>query len=119
MKLRILHLDDNPDDQELVRLALARAGLHCDIEAVDDREGYLTALEREPFDAIISDSGIPGYDGRDAMSAARDARPTTPFIVVSGGVDKNAPLEANDHAYARLPKSELSRLASIIETLGT
>ncbi|HEX3846842.1 MAG TPA: ATP-binding protein [Steroidobacteraceae bacterium] len=117
MKLRILHLDDNPDDHELVRLALARAGLHCDIEAVSNRDGYVSALEREPFDVIISDSGIPGYDGNAAMSAARDSRPATPFIVVSGGVDPRIAPEPEDHACARLPKTELSRLASVIDTV--
>jgi hypothetical protein len=52
MKVRLLHLEDNGDDVELVRAALAREGLDCDILAVDSGAAFLgeaLSAAREPF----------------------------------------------------------------------
>jgi signal transduction histidine kinase len=114
MTLQILHLEDNRDDAELARLALARGGLDCRIEAVKDREEYLSALATRKFDVILSDSGVPGYDGVAAMSAARERCPEVPFIVVSGHIDKRA-LPHPDYAAARIEKHDLARLAAAID----
>ena len=84
MKLRILHLEDNATDAELVRLSLARGGLNCDVLPVNSGDAFLAALQRPEFDVILSDSGVPGYDGRAALAAAHDHCPGVPFIVVSG-----------------------------------
>jgi signal transduction histidine kinase len=116
MTLRILHLDDNRDDTELVRLALVRSGLDCRIQPVADRQAYLAALTTGKFDLVLSDSGIPGYDGTAAMSAARDTCPEVPFIVVSGHIDKRSAPHP-DHAAARVSKTELARLAATIERI--
>jgi signal transduction histidine kinase len=116
MTLQILHLDDNKDDTELVRLALARSGLDCRIEPVADRQTYLAALAAGKFDLVLSDSGIPGYDGTAAMSAARETCPDVPFIVVSGHIDKRS-VPHPDHAAARISKNDLARLAPTIDRI--
>ena len=46
-------------------------------------EDYLSALEQQRFDVILSDSGLPGYDSRAALVAAQARSPNTPFVVVS------------------------------------
>jgi signal transduction histidine kinase/CheY-like chemotaxis protein len=116
MKLRLLHLEDNGDDVELVRATLARDGIDCDILAVSTGSAYLAALQQSHFDAVLSDSGIPGYDGDAALSAARDRFPGIPFIVVSAAVDMTDPLlaDATDAATLRVAKSELQQLGPAI-----
>ena len=114
MTLQILHLEDNPDDMDLVRIALTRGGVDCKIDSVSDRDTYLSALNRQAYDVILSDSGVPGYDGASAMIAAHETCPRVPFIVVSGSVDPNAPRQA-DLASARISKTELGRLAPVID----
>jgi len=114
MKLRILHLEDSPDDAELVRLALARSGLNCDIEVVATGEAYLGALRRPEYDVILSDSGVPGYDGRAAVTAAHDRCPGVPFIMVSGHSPDEPPVLPADQSAAFIAKSELERLAPAI-----
>ena len=84
VKLRVLHLEDNRDDVELVRRSLTRDGIGCDVHAVSTGPEYLAALQRSEFDLILSDSGVPGFDGQSAMAAAYDRFPGVPFIVVSG-----------------------------------
>jgi signal transduction histidine kinase/FixJ family two-component response regulator len=111
MKLRLLHLEDNGDDVELVRTALVRQGLDCEILAVDSGPAYLDALQQSHFDAVLSDSSVPGYDGSEALLAARERFPDIPFIVVSAGAgvgmtDKRTAQAAT----ARLTKAELHRL---------
>jgi signal transduction histidine kinase len=118
MKLRLLHLEDNGDDAELVRATLARDGVDCDIFVVDSGPSYLAALQHSHFDAVLSDSRVPGYDGSEALSAARARIPGIPFIVVSAGAGAAVePVDALpcESASARLPKDELHRLAPTIK----
>jgi light-regulated signal transduction histidine kinase (bacteriophytochrome) len=112
MKLRLLHLEDNGDDVELVRMTLARDGVDCDILAVSSGAAYLAALQQPHFDAVLSDSAIPGYDGREALLAARNRFPAIPFIVVSGNPGLTDPHVATGEnaPTARVAKSELHRL---------
>jgi signal transduction histidine kinase/CheY-like chemotaxis protein len=111
MKLRILHLEDNSIDADLVRLSLTRAGLACDIVSVTGGEAYLEALERPEFDVILSDSGVPGYDGQAALAAAHERCPGVPFIVVSGHpVSGTQSLQAASY----VAKSELNLLPAAI-----
>jgi signal transduction histidine kinase/CheY-like chemotaxis protein len=116
MKLRLLHLEDNGDDVELVRTALVREGLDCDILAVDTGSSYLEALQQSHFDAVLSDSSVPGYDGSEALVAARERFPGIPFIVVSAGAG-NAPAEKQPAGppTARLAKTELHRLGQTLK----
>ena len=113
MKLRILHLEDNAMDADLVRASLARGGLNCDILPVNSGDAYRAALQRPEFDVILSDSGVPGYDGRDALAAAHDQCPGVPFIVVSGSPRRSNPADAIQPA-AAVAKSELDRLAPVV-----
>jgi signal transduction histidine kinase len=113
MKLRILHLEDNATDADLVRASLARGGLNCDIQPVNTGDAFLEALQRPEYDVILSDSGVPGYDGRAALADAHDRCPGVPFIIVSG-----SPRRANEpgavQPTAAVAKSELEQLVPII-----
>src|SRR5262245_33259107 len=113
MKLRVLHLEGDTGDAELVRLSLARGGLNCDIEPVNSGDAFLAALQRPEFDVILSDSGVPGYEGRAALAAAHDRCPGVPFIVVSGYPAPQDPQAAVRPAGA-VAKAELERLAPTI-----
>ena len=117
MKLRLLHLEDNGDDVELVRAALARDGVDCDILAVDSGAAYLAALQQSHFDAVLSDSSVPGYDGSEALSAARTLIPGIPFIVVSASAGSAEPVDSlpGASASAHVAKTELHRLAPTLK----
>ena len=116
MTLKILHLEDNPADAELVKRVLMRSSLPCEVLNVDSADAYQSALQHQAYDVILSDSGIPGYDGRAALLHAHGSRPGVPFIVVSGRVDENRrPLPNEPQPAAQLSKSRLDRLPEIIE----
>jgi signal transduction histidine kinase len=117
-KLKILHLEDNADDVELVRRSLLRQGLECDVHAVSTGPEYVSALDAKQFDVILSDSGLPGYDGRDALAAAHERCPGVPFIVVSGAARPPTPAEKASSppgATAHVAKADMRQLGAVIQ----
>jgi signal transduction histidine kinase len=117
MTLKILHLEDNAADAELIKRVLQRSPVICEVKNVDSADAYERELSQECYDVILSDSGIPGYHGRAALRCAQESRPGTPFIVVSGNVD-DAPagLPQDPQPTARVSKARLDILPQIISS---
>jgi PAS domain S-box-containing protein len=84
--LRLLCLEDNPNDFELMMHVLAADGLQCEMINVKGAEDFLAALEKGRFDLIISDFSMPAYDGLSALKSAQILHPHTPFLFVSGSI---------------------------------
>jgi PAS domain S-box-containing protein len=82
--LRILHLEDEPHDSELMAATLRAEGLDCEIVRVDTREAFIQNLRDEPVDVIVSDVSVPGFDGITAQRVWQQERPNVPFIFLSG-----------------------------------
>ncbi len=88
--LRILHLEDDLRDGELVRTLLEGGGISAELLRVDSRDAFQSALTRDRFDLIISDFTLPAFDGKSALAMARELAPDTPFIFVSGTMGEDA-----------------------------
>jgi PAS domain S-box-containing protein len=84
--IRLLHLEDNPFDAELVAASLKAENGTYQIVVVPGRECFESAVARESFDLILSDYRVPGYDGMAAIRYVRAVRPNTPLIILSGFV---------------------------------
>ncbi len=93
-RVRIIHLEDNPFDQELVAAMLARSDIACEFVYAEDREAFQSALEHERADLIISDFSLPGYDGAKALEVAQHIRHDVPFIFFSGTLGEEAAVES-------------------------
>jgi signal transduction histidine kinase len=117
MALKILHLEDNAADAELIRRVLMRSQGNCEIKNVGSADAYERELNSQAYDLILSDSGIPGYDGREALKRAHESRPGVPFIVVSGSIDDTpaAPATYEPQPTARVSKTRLETLPQIIK----
>jgi two-component system cell cycle sensor histidine kinase/response regulator CckA len=110
--LRVLLLEDNPTDAELSLLRLAAEKIICDPLRVETRTDFITALEQHPFDLILSDHGLPSFDGVSALAIAREKCPNTPFIFVSGTIGEELAIETlKSGATDYVLKQRLSRLA--------
>jgi PAS domain S-box-containing protein len=92
--LRILHLEDDPKDAELVRSLLESDGVAVDVLRVDSAVDFARALERSPFDLIISDFTLPAFDGHTALKLALEKAPDVPFIFVSGTIGEESAIES-------------------------
>lgn len=84
--LRVLHLEDNPRDAEIVRHRLEADGLSCTILVVQAKDTFEAALRDDDYDLVISDYNLPGYDGEAALKHAQATRPDLPVILISGTV---------------------------------
>jgi PAS domain S-box-containing protein len=114
-ELRILHLEDNPDDAELIEMLLTDKGIACEINRVETREDFLAALDRGQFDLIISDFSLPSFDGLSALELAREKRPKIPFLFVSGTLGEEVAVNAlKSGATDYILKQRLPRLAAAV-----
>ena len=82
--LRILHLEDDPADTDLMVGILRGDGIECDVTRVDTRDEFLQHLRARHFDVVISDVSVPGFDGIAAQQVWRQELPHIPFIFLSG-----------------------------------
>jgi two-component system cell cycle sensor histidine kinase/response regulator CckA len=114
-KLRILHLEDNPTDVELIGAALKEAGMEVNLVAAGDRQEFLSAIQSGDFDLVISDFSFPSFSGDEALTIVREKMPDTPFIFVSGKMGEEAAIKSLlDGATDYVLKSNLARLVPAV-----
>ena len=112
--LRILHLEDDPADAELVAATLAYAGVQSVIVRVKTRAEFLEALNQD-FDLVLSDHSLPGFDGVAAQVLAGERRPDLPFVFVSGTMGEEVAIERlNAGATDYVLKQRLERLPAAV-----
>src|SRR5512144_2114246 len=115
-KLRILNLEDNRDDCELIRSCLIREGVECDLVRVETGGDFEAAVRHGDFDLILADYSLPSFDGLSALKMAKETRPEMPFIFVSGAIGEEVAIEAlKQGATDYVLKDRLSRLAAAIK----
>jgi PAS domain S-box-containing protein/putative nucleotidyltransferase with HDIG domain len=113
--LRILHLEDDLDDAELVRRMLAADSLDCEITRVDTRADFQAAIERGGFDLILADYSLRSFDGLSALAQARRVLPSVPFILVSGSLGEERAVESlRDGATDYVLKERLARMPEAV-----
>src|ERR1700693_761823 len=113
--LSILHLEDDPNDAELVQSALEIEGIACAIHCVQTRDDFVSALELGGIDLIFSDFALPAFDGLCAAEIARTRWSMIPFILVSGALGEELTLDSlTCGATDCIPKRDLSRLAPAV-----
>ncbi|MBI5191463.1 MAG: PAS domain S-box protein [Nitrospirae bacterium] len=113
--LRILHLEDDPLDAALVSTRIEAEGLAFEVVHVDDRDGFVGAVEGGRFDLILADYSLPAFDGVSALAIAQEKCPGTPYIFVSGNIGEEYAVEClRKGATDYVLKDRLSRLAPSI-----
>jgi len=92
-EIRILYVEDVPADVVMVNHELRRGGLAFRTKRVDTKEDFLHELEHAVPDVILSDHGLPSFDGFTALAIARDKCPTVPFIFVTNSLGEEMTIE--------------------------
>ena len=109
--LRVLHLEDDARDTELVQAALEGEGIQSELTRVEREEDFLAALKRESLDLILADYTLPSFDGLSALRIAQQHLPDVPFIFVSGTLGEDVAIEAlKTGATDYVLKTRLARL---------
>jgi signal transduction histidine kinase len=114
--LRVLIIEDREDDAELVFAELRRGGYAPEPTRVATLDELAGALDRGPWDIVLSDYALPSFSGAAALDALKQRRLDVPFIIVSGTVTEDLAvqaLKAGAHDYVL--KDRLGRLNSVVE----
>lgn len=113
--LRVLLVEDEPLDAELILDELRNDGLVVESLRVDDEAGFRDALARFGADVVIADLSMPGFSGYRALEILRESDALLPFIFVSGTIGEDAAIKAlKSGATDYLLKERLARLASAV-----
>lgn len=91
--LRILILEDNQNDADLLNRELNKNGLSFTSETVQTREKFEYALEHFIPDLILSDYSLPSFDVVTAFDIKQNKYPHIPFIIVSGIIGEENAVE--------------------------
>ena len=115
-RVRILHLEDDDLDAQLVAHQLRGVPGGVEIVRAHDEADFVAGLERRDLDIILSDKDLPDYDGLAAATFARAHRPDLPFVFVSGTLGEERVVEmmragATDYVF----KDKLGKLPLAVE----
>jgi len=113
--LRVLHLEDDARDTELVQATLEGEGIQSELTRVERQQDFLAALKRENLDLILADYTLPSFDGLSALRIAQQRSPDVPFIFVSGTLGEDVAIEAlKTGATDYVLKTRLARLGPAV-----
>jgi signal transduction histidine kinase len=119
--VRLLCVEDNPDDVELMGIALERADptRRYELHRVDDAAAFTESLQKN-FDAILCDFNLPRFSPYAALQIMVARRCGTPLVVVTRAIGEEAAVHvlrcgAKDY----LTKDKLGTLPHIIERVIT
>ncbi|WP_313347658.1 ATP-binding protein [Stenotrophomonas sp.] len=113
--LRILLVEDSPEDAELMCEQMLEAGLDASFERVETSAELREALLRFAPDIVLSDLSMPGFSGNLALEIVRGWHPDVPFIFVSGTIgEENAVAALHQGANDYIIKHQPARLPSAV-----
>jgi signal transduction histidine kinase/FixJ family two-component response regulator len=113
--IRLLVVDDSPDDAELVAVELRSAGLTVEYHRVETAQAMSEALLSGRWDAIIADYKMPGFGCLEALQLIQQRDVDLPFIVVSGAIGEETAVEAmRAGAHDYVLKQNLIRLPAAV-----
>jgi signal transduction histidine kinase len=114
--LRIVYLEDDPRDAELVQEILAAGGIECAMTRVETETDFTSTLEKGGVDLVLADYTLPSFDGLSALEIVQKNWSSVPLIFVSGTLGEEVAIEAlkkgaTDYVF----KTRLSRLAPSVQ----
>lgn len=113
--LKLLLLEDDPADAELIQFFLRRSGIRFSADIASDEKEFLKALNRNGFDAVLADNALPQYSSIEALRIIKQKNPFVAFILVTGTVSEEFAVNiiqqgADDY----ILKNSLTRLPSAL-----
>ena len=113
-QLRVLHVEDNELDAELVSEALRKGGFSASVAVVQEEAEFVAQLLSHHPEVVIADYNLPQWTGMEALDVLRSKGLDIPLILVSGALGDVTAVEcikrgATDYVLkdglARLPEA--------------
>lgn len=116
--IRILHLEDDPNDSELLSMILSDENIPSQIHRVGTQKDFEKALGKERWNLVISDYSLPSFDGLKALSITRERLGDMPFILFSGTIGEETAIEclkrgATDYVLKQRPARLVAAVRSV------
>lgn len=117
-KLKILILEDNDADKELIIRELQKAKFDFDHIITETEQEFLDALSTFKPHVILSDYALPQYDGMQALEEVKKHAPNTPFIIVTGSLNEETAVECIKRgAWDYVIKQHLAQLIPAVKNV--
>ena len=114
--LRLLILEDSPQDAELAAASLKRAGYSLSLEVTDSPERFQQRLEQGEWDLVLADYNLHTWNAMDALEILRESGRDVPLLVVTGSVGDEAAVECiRQGAADYVLKDRLQRLPVAVD----
>jgi signal transduction histidine kinase len=112
--LRVLIVEDVPDDAEILCLELRRAGFEVTWSRVETEADYREAVKSRP-EIILADYVLPAFSAPRALRVLQSLELDIPFVVVTGSADEERAVECmREGATDYLQKDRLARLGPAV-----
>ncbi len=85
--LRVLLVEDDDDNRELMAEVLAASG--CEVLSASSGQDGLKQLSEHSVDVVVTDIGMPGMGGLELARAAKRIAPRVPVVVVTGWAERD------------------------------
>src|SRR5690242_21399251 len=113
--LRVLVVEDDPSDFELIARELTKNGFDPVCRRVDRREEFSSRLVEDRPDVIIYDHNLPHFSSSEALQLTQQRDLGIPFIIVSHAIgDEEAVALMRGGAADYLLKDRLGRLGESV-----
>ncbi|MBI3778327.1 MAG: EAL domain-containing protein [Gammaproteobacteria bacterium] len=114
--LRLLIVDDSPDDAELAVATLRKGGFLLKNQRVQDLASMQAALDKGTWDVVLSEYTLPHFGAQLALDLVKRAHLDIPFIVVTRNIrDQDLVKIMHNGAHDVVMKSQAARLAPVVE----
>ena len=115
LPLRVLIIEDSPDDATLMVEELHGGGYEVAYEVVASSDALRRFLEDQTWDLILADHSLPQFTSIEALAIAKQLRPDIPLIIVSGTISEDAAVQSIKAGAADyISKSNIHRLVPAV-----
>ncbi|PYU31670.1 MAG: hypothetical protein DMG28_14690, partial [Acidobacteria bacterium] len=113
--LRVLIVEDSPEDFDLCVRTLEKAKLNISAVQVASRESFHDLVATNTYDVILSDYDLGSWNGMEALGILRQQGRDTPFILVTGALGEEKAAQCIKEGAADLVlKTRLSALPAAV-----
>lgn len=113
--LRVLLVEDSERDAALFKLYLRRGGYDADVHRVDTRAELAAQLQAGPWDVVVSDFNLPGFDAFAARDVLQKSGRDLPVLVLSADFSPTMTEQLAAAGISYVCKYEIRNIITVID----
>ena len=114
-KLRVLVVEDDPADVELVVRALRSGGFEPESDTAQTAQEFTERIHKKSYDVVLADYNLPSWDGMETVEMLRRENADVPVVLVSGSLGEHKAVECIKQGAADyVLKDHLARLSESV-----